>query len=210
MPPTPPKETKDSFGHADVRSVDDPATVDACRRGDRNALGRVYMQHSPALERLLTRLLGPTADVEDALQQTFIAATAAFSRFRGEASVRTWLGRIAVNQALEALRKPERKRRVSLEVVMDRAVAADVAIDRSYEAKRRLERMYTHLDSLSPKQRVAFVLHVIDGHPIEEVTALMGAGVAATKSRVMWARRTLIKKAQRDPLLCDLVAGGSA
>ncbi len=208
MPPPPPRAPTSS---PDVRTtpIDDPVVIDACRRGDRDALGRVYMQHSPSLERLLTRLLGPTADVEDALQQTFIAATSAFPRFRGEASVRTWLGRIAVNQALEALRKPERKRRVSLEVVIDRA-AADVAVDRSYEAKRRLERLYTHLDSISPKQRIAFVLHVIDGHPIEEVTALMGAGVAATKSRVMWARRALIKKAQRDPLLCDLVNGGAS
>lgn len=186
----------------------DAATVEACRRGDRGALGRVYVQHAPELERLLGRLLGPKADVEDVLQQTFIAASRAFPRFRGEASVRTWLGRIAVHQAYEALRRPEIKRRAPLELVIDHAVSPDVGVERSYEARRRLARLYEHLDTISAKQRIAFVLHVIEGHPIDEVTALMDAGVAATKSRVMWARRTLIKKAQRDPLLRDLVVEG--
>jgi len=46
--------------------------------------------------------------------------------------------------------------------------------------------------------------------PLEEVAALMGAGVAATKSRVFWARRELLGRAARDPRLRDLVAGRDA
>lgn len=186
----------------------DDATIDACRRGDRAALGAVFQSCSPALERLLARLLGPSADVEDVLQQTFMSAIAAFPRFRGEASVRTWLGKIAVNQAYEAMRKPEVKRRARFEVVADHVRVDHAGPDRVHEARRQLERLHVHLGSISPKQRIAFVLHVIEGHPMDDVAALMDANVAATKSRVMWARRTLLTKARRDPLLCELLSGG--
>lgn len=168
----------------------------------------MFAYHAADLERLLLRLLGPSPiDVEDALQQTFVAAMQAFASFRGEASVRTWLGRIAVNQAYQALRSPSVKRRASLDAVVDTLVSADVGAERDFEARRRLERFYQHLDTIAPRQRIALVLHVIEGHPMEEVAALMGAGVAATKSRVMWARRALIKRAQKDALLRELVGG---
>jgi len=49
------------------------------------------------------------------------------------------------------------------------------------------------------------VLHVFEGLPIEEVAALTGASVTASKSRIFWARRELMKRASRDPLLRDLV-----
>lgn len=188
--------------------MDDPALIAACRLGERAALGRLFALHTPALERLLARLLGPTADVDDALQLTLMAAIRAMPAFRGEASVRTWLGRIAVHQAYALLRQPERRRRVPLELVPSALHVAPVDLERAREAKQRLGRLYELLDSVSAKQRVAFVLHVIEGHSMDEVTALMGASLPATKSRVMWARRQLIRKAQRDPLLAELVHGG--
>jgi DNA-directed RNA polymerase specialized sigma24 family protein len=65
-------------------------------------------------------------------------------------------------------------------------------------------RLNHHLQAISPKKRIAFVLHVFEGLPIEEVAALTAASVTATKSRVFWARRELIKRAQRDPILRDI------
>jgi DNA-directed RNA polymerase specialized sigma24 family protein len=63
---------------------------------------------------------------------------------------------------------------------------------------------------IAPKKRIAFVLHVFEGHPIEEVAALTGASITATKSRVFWARRELLKRAARDPQLRDLVEGAGS
>jgi DNA-directed RNA polymerase specialized sigma24 family protein len=71
----------------------------------------------------------------------------------------------------------------------------------------KIERLEQHLRALGPKKRIAFVLHVFEGMPLEEVAALMGAGLAATKSRVFWARRELMARAARDPLLRELARG---
>jgi DNA-directed RNA polymerase specialized sigma24 family protein len=58
---------------------------------------------------------------------------------------------------------------------------------------------------IAPKKRIAFVLHVFEGRPIEEIATLTGASVTATKSRVFWARRELLKRAACDPMLRELV-----
>jgi RNA polymerase sigma-70 factor, ECF subfamily len=183
---------------------DTPELIDACRRGDRDALETLLRAHARDVERLVVRLVGPGPDVEDLLQLTMIAAVTAFPRFRGEASVRTWLARIVVNVVREHLRRPERKRRVSLELVPEEPVLDAAPADHQIDHRRRLERMYHHLNALPAKQRIAFVLHVFEGRPVDEIAALMGASVAATKSRVFLARRALLARARKDPRLSDL------
>jgi RNA polymerase sigma-70 factor (ECF subfamily) len=161
----------------------------------------------PDLERLLGRLAGPRGDIDDALQATLLAAIQAFPRFRGEASLRTWLARIAVRVFFEDLRRPERQRRVPLEIVPcdePRDLRQASPRDRA-DARRQLEGIYGHLATIGPKKRVAFLLHVLEGRSINEVAALVGATVMATKSRVFWARRELMAKVKSDPALCELL-----
>jgi hypothetical protein len=74
--------------------------IGACRRGDRSALESVFRAHAEPLARLLTRIVGPSIDIEDLLQDTFAAAIPAFRTFRGEASIKTWLHRPAALAAL--------------------------------------------------------------------------------------------------------------
>ena len=180
------------------------AVVDACRRGDRAALTQVFRAHAPAIERVLGRLMGPDADKEDLLQATLVAAMGAFPRFRGEASVRTWLIRIAVRIVHEHMRRPEQKRKVPLELVSE-PIELLPQPDRQTAARRALARLYVHLEAIGPKKRIAFVLHVFEGHPIEDVAAIMGASRVATKSRIFWARRELLRRARKDPTLRELL-----
>lgn len=189
----------------------DAAALDACRRGDRRALDAVLRAHVPALDRLLTRLAGPSGDVEDLLQNTLIEAVTAFPRFRGEASVQTWLCRIAVNVFRRHLRRPERRYRVALELVPDRNDPPDPTPrqDEVLEERRQLEQIYRHLGAIGAKKRIAFVLHVVDGRSIDEVAALMGASQVATKSRVFWARRELFARVRKDPRLREFLEEGS-
>ena len=180
----------------------EPSQLAACRRGDRDALEAVLSAHAARLERLLARLVGPGADAEDLLQETFIAAIAAFPRFRGHAAVSTWLHRIAVNVAHHHLRQPHRRRTLPLELVTSpEPLDPAPGPAREVEAREQIERLYVHLDAISPPKRIAFLLHVIEDRSIAEVAALMGATAAATKSRVFWARRALLRRLERDPAL---------
>ena len=183
-----------------------PAVIEACRQGDRRALESVLRDNAPAIERLLARMIGPGADLEDLLQETMIAVVQAFPRYRGEASVRTWMTRIAVNIVRQHLRRPHRKRQVSLELVPAEPADAAPTADQVAGQRAKLERLFHHLNAIGPKKRLAFTLHVFEGRPLDEVAALMGASKAATKSRVFWARRALLARARKDPALHDLLA----
>lgn len=158
------------------------------------------------LERLLTRLVG-SSDAEDLLQDTFVAAIRSFPRFRGDAAVETWLFRIAVNVAHKHLRRPHQRRAAaSLQIVSDPAAPPEKRPDQVAERRQSIERLYVHLEALGARKRIAFLLHVIDDRPLAEVAALMGASLAATKSRVLFARRQLLSRVRKDPQLRELCA----
>lgn len=159
------------------------------------------------MQRLIARLIGGGPDVEDLLQSSLVTAIAAFPRFRGEAAVSTWLAGIAIRTVHAHLRRPERKRRVVLEVLPERADAQPPP-DRRADSRRALERVYEHLGAMDSRQRIAFILHVIDGRSIEETAALMNASRAATKSRVFWARLRLLRRLRKDVDLRDVALEG--
>lgn len=176
--------------------------IAACQRGDREALQKVFMTHAPYLERLLTRIAGPVL-APDLLQNTFVAAIDAFPRFRGEAQVRTWLTRIAIRTTQQTLRRAEYKRRAPGDPAVDLRLAAEGCDPEQTTARRQqLESLQRHLGQLDPDKRLPFVLHVVDGHPLEDVAGLLGISTSAAKSRVFWARKILFKRIRKDPALC--------
>jgi len=177
------------------------AQIDACRRGDRAALEAVFRAHAESLARLLTRIVGPSVDVEDLLQDTFAAAIPAFGRFRGEASIKTWLHRIAVHVAHQHLRRPRHRREVALDD--PETVARDPEPAGEPELRALTLRLYRHLDALDATKRIALVLYAIEEYTVDEIAALMGASRAATKSRIFWARRALLRRMRRDPRLAE-------
>lgn len=188
-----------------------PSVVDGCRRGERAALEQVFRKEAPYLERVLYRVLGPSSELEDMLQATLEQAIRAFPAFRSEASVRTWLTRIAVRTALHHLKHPAQRRRVALELIEGGLSSSPRPLE-ELEARTQLRVLYEHLDQLDVKQRTAFVLFQVEQRPMEEVAALMDAGLSTTKSRVMWARRKLHARLAKDPRargLLDALKGES-
>lgn len=180
------------------------ALIEGCRKGDRASLERVFQAEASFIERVLYRVVGPSSDLEDLLQLTLEQAIKAFPAFRGEASVRTWLTRIAVRTAMHHLKHPAQKRRTSLEVIEGgMSEAAPSRPGHEAEARAHLRILYEHLTHLDPKQRTAFVLFQVEGRSMEEVAALMDSGLSATKSRVMWARRKLFARLAKDPRTRD-------
>ncbi len=175
----------------------DAAQLDACRRGDRGALEAVFRAHAEALARVLVRIVGPGAHVEDLLQDTFAEAITAFPRFRGEASVKTWLTRIAINVAHQHLRRPRHRREIVVDAPPEQASEDDP--QRTAESIAVSRRLYVLLDELDPARRIALVLFAIEEYSIEEIAALMGASRTATRSRIFRARRALMKAMKKDP-----------
>ena len=193
---------------ANIATSDDAAMVAGCRAGDATSLEQFFQTHCRYVERVIARLTGPTPDLEDLVQTTFIQAFQRFGRYRGEASLKTWVTRIAVHTALHQLRAGLR-RTVPLELVPDAALpqAASAPADQEAADKQLARRLHALLDNVAPKKRVAFILYTIEDYSIEEVAALTGASKAATKSRIWFARRELLAMVRAQSDLRQLIEG---
>jgi RNA polymerase sigma-70 factor (ECF subfamily) len=192
-----------------VSGGDDPALVAGCKAGDPAALDRFFREQVRYVERVIGRLTGPTPDLEDLVQNTFIQAFQGFARYRSEATLRTWLTRIAIHVALHQLRDGVR-RPAPLELVPAGAEPHDPQTppDRAAEDRQLARRLHTLLDRVAPKKRVAFLLYTLEDYSVEEVAALTGASKSATKSRIWFARGELLAMVRdRDDLRALLPAG---
>jgi RNA polymerase sigma-70 factor (ECF subfamily) len=202
----------DDFGNAPPNvDADDPAVVAGCRAGDPASLDRFFRAHVRYVERVIARLTGPTPDLEDLVQTTFIEAFQSLPRYRGEASLKTWVTRIAVHVALHQLRAGVR-RALPLELVPPSAEPRDgtPAADVEAASRQLARRLHELLDRIGPKKRVAFLLYTVEDYSIEEVAALTGASRAATKSRIWFARRELMAMVRTERDLARFVVETSA
>lgn len=192
--------TKRAAPPADV-SVDD-----AARRGDPDALEAIAVRELPKVERLLIRLLGPRADLEDLVQTVFLEACRALPGFRGESTLSTFIGGITVRVARRAMRPQAwwRRRGAMPEDVLDPRGGPD---DSSHQAEQ-LRRARQALEKISAKKRIAFLLWALDGMSFEEVAKITGASLSATRSRIFHAQRELRKRAAHDPYLAELLEDG--
>jgi RNA polymerase sigma-70 factor (ECF subfamily) len=154
----------------------------------------------------LQQMVGPTADLEDLVQTTFESALRDLHRFRGVASFRTWVTRIALHVAQHHLRAGRIRRSAPLELVPEAYVAAEPPDSNRRLALRRLApRLHAALDQIHPRKRIALLLYVVEGRPVSEIASLTGASRTAVKSRLFFARRELRAILESDPELRELV-----
>lgn len=148
------------------------ALLDAARAGDeaaREQLVRLYLRD---VFQATSRVLYDRQLAEDAAQDAFVNALANLDRFRGDASFRTWLLRIAVNAAHTVARRQARRREVDLELVAGSIAGADDAAAAAF-ARVESARLARALEQLPPKQRLAVTLRVHQGLSYREIGAVL-------------------------------------
>lgn len=173
--------------------------------GDRAAQRELFARLKVGVHHTLFRILGSNRDLEDLIQDAFLEIFRALPSFRGDSSLPRWSQTIATRTAYLAMqrRKPTP---VDLDDVEQEVVDRDPDAHRIALAKQAAKRLYAVLDKLDPKMRIAFALAAIDGLPLQEVAELTESSLVATKTRVWRARREVMKRAQKDPVLASYVA----
>ena len=147
------------------------------RAGDEESFRVLYRRHAPAMFGLAVRLTRERADAEDALQEAWLRATGAFSRFEWRSSLRSWLCGYVVNCAREALRRRSPQGDVSEE-----GDAQDPGVRLDLDAA---------LASLAPGHREVLLLHDVLGFTHEEIAAMLGVEPGTSKSQLFRARGIL-------------------
>ena len=170
-------------------AVEMAALIERARAGDGRAFEELAQRDERALYRHAARIVGPGADAEDVVQDSFISAWRSIRSFEG-ASFRAWLFRIVTNRALDRLRAAKRRAELPLEPSEDEEATwaepaaggpdlADIAASR--EAVGLVEEA---LASIPADQRAALLLRDVEGFAYEEIALMTGVELGTVKSRI--------------------------
>lgn len=179
--------------------------IERLKRGEASAFEELVAERSGEIYGLLFRLTENSEEARDLTQETFLRAFQNIGRFRGEADLRTWIYRIAINQARNRWRWWRRRRRdatVSLDATQSQSgqtVMATLAESSNNPEQQTLahERevaLRSALHRVGRAYREAVILRDIEGFTYEEIARTLGINVGTVKSRLARGRQELRQK----------------
>lgn len=167
-------------GSAPTASADEAELIERARAGSPDARDELVRRYLDDVFRLTSRILGDRDLAQDATQDTFVNALGALGRFRGEASFRTWLLRIAVNASRSLGRRQVRRREVNL-VLADHEPSPDQDPATRAENVTEARRVEDVLKNLPTKQRMAVALRVQQGLSYAEIAVALQCSEGAAR-----------------------------
>ncbi len=176
---------------------DDRTLVEHIRRGNGAAFGVLMRRYNRRLYRTARAILKDDGAAEDALQEAYVAAYRHADAYRGDAAVSTWLTRIVVNEALQALRRSRRDRVVvpfdessaeRAEQVPDMPMATPENVAARAEMRRLIERK---IDELPESYRAVFMLREVEDLSVDETAEALGIPAATVRTRLFRAKARL-------------------
>jgi RNA polymerase sigma-70 factor (ECF subfamily) len=171
---------------------DSPEDVVWLRRaagGDSRAASLLFRMHGARVQRMAARVLGAgDAEVDDVVQQTFLAALDGAARFDGRSALSTWLVGIANRRALDAARSRARRARLREVTSWFGFGAAAPAASEAHDAR---DSATGALAVLTPDQRSVFVLVSVEGYTLQEAADMTGIGISTLHARLAAARKKL-------------------
>ena len=191
----------------DARPQVEAQFIERLKRGDAAAFETLVNERSGEIYGLLYRLTENGEEARDLTQETFLRAFQSIVHFRGESDLRTWIYRIAINQARNRWRWWRRRRRdvtVSIDApdpngsplgLVSSLQARNVPDPEEHAIANERERaLHKALSSLRRVYREAVVLRDIEGFAYEEIATALDISIGTVKSRLARGRQELRRK----------------
>lgn len=199
----------------DFLALDDAALVVQIRRGEREAFRHLMQRCNQRVYRVLRGVLDDESEIEDVMQEAYVKVFEKLDGFRGEASLATWVCRIALNEAFARLRR----RRPSVDIETLDEGPFDMANVISFPrrgtdndpladtARQELHKVLEQaVSQLPPAFRSVFLLREVEGCSIEETADLLAIRGETVKTRLHRAKRLLRQMLQER---AESVLGGT-
>jgi RNA polymerase sigma-70 factor (ECF subfamily) len=180
-----------------LNETPEPQLVGDARNGNRDAIAELFRRHYAHSITVARRILPAQEEFLDAVQSAYLSAFRNFQSFRGDASFKTWITRIVLNQCRMRLREP-RRHRITLSVDFlgrDGApptLAVDSRTPESLALRAEIESAVAEAVSKLPKALIdVFTCCSVSGLSTRDTAAALGLTVEATKTRLFRARSQL-------------------
>jgi RNA polymerase sigma-70 factor (ECF subfamily) len=190
---------------SEARAGGEAQFIERLQAGEAAAFDRLVQERSGDIYALLYRLTEDREEARDLTQETFLRIFQSIDRFRGDADLKTWIYRIALNQARNRWRWWRRRRRdatVSIDATDSgdeqplSVRLRDAGIDPEQETLRREreEALRSALRTLGRSYREVVILRDVEGLTYEEISAALEISIGTVKSRLSRGRQDLRRK----------------
>jgi RNA polymerase sigma factor (sigma-70 family) len=165
----------------DYRNINQPL-IDRCKTGDRKAQSELYGMYYKSMYSVSLRILGNSADAEDAMQEAFLSAFRNIDAYQGKVSFGAWLRKIVINRSLDYLRR----KKIKYEEVTERNAGPDE--DNTYLGEIDVSRIHKAIQSLPDGYRVVLSLHLIEGYDHEEISRILHISNSSSRTQYLRAK----------------------
>lgn len=201
-----PSASRPNFGV--VRSLpfdgDETALVAAMRSGRTDAGAAFYDRNVRAVHAIVFRLMGPDAEIDDVVHDVFVRALESLPALRDPAALRSWLFGIAVRAV--AIRFQRRRRQRWLRFMAPEEVPEPWVLP-DMEVREALKDAYSVLAGMAPEERIALVLHRVEGLSLEDGARAMGLSFATFRRRLARGEEKFFARARMRPTLDSWIDG---
>ena len=182
----------DSFTTARMTAIDETELVHRAKNGERNAFSELVCIHAQGVRHVIYRMCGDAQIAEDAAQETFIQAWLHLSSYRPKTSLRNWLYRIAINAAMDMLRK---EKRILPNALEDLQLSDPLpGPETVFSQGERTALVQKAVLSLPDASRAVLVLREYEGMSYHEIADALDIPVGTVMSRLNYARKLLKEK----------------
>ena len=175
-----------------ISQANEAELVTRAQNGDRNAFSELVCIHAQGVMNVVYRMCGNMHVAEDAAQETFIQAWLRLPSYRQKSSLRNWLYRIAVNTAIDMLRK---EKRILPNAVEDlHLMDAQAGPEAMFIGGEQTELVQGAISTLPDASRAVLVLREYEGLSYKEIADTLDIPVGTVMSRLNYARKLLKEK----------------
>ena len=193
--------------HPETAAETDMQLVEALKTGDTGAAGRLYDRYAASVTGMVYRLIGREGELEDIVQEVFIYALYSIDKLREPAALKSWLLGIAVGKVRSHLRNRWRKRWLRF-LPHDELPEPSVPV---YDEQAALvSQVCGILDLLPAEERIALVVHRMEGLTLHDAAKACGMSISTFKRRFARGEERFIARARKTPELASWWQGGAS
>ena len=173
--------------------------AELAQQGDAAAFEALVTAHEKMVYNLVYRMVGNTEDAQDISQEVFLKAYRYLARFNRQASFSTWIYQIAVNTAIDELRRRKGKETLSLEEEYEgdkknfhkQYASPGPNVEEQVLEKEGLHSLKQAVFALPEEQKTVVILRDMEGFSYEEIARITGTALGTVKSRLARGREQL-------------------
>jgi RNA polymerase sigma-70 factor (ECF subfamily) len=174
-------------------TINDELLVRQFNNGDDSAFDRIVERYSADIAALANRLLAWPGDVDDVVQDIFLAALLGLKKFRGECSLKTWLFTITINECRNYRYRQVLRLKIFSKAAEKKSVSPADPVDKRAMDKDTFDRMRRAIKALPAKYREPLMLRYLQELSTKEIAEILGISQNTLQVRLTRARKRLKK-----------------